>query len=529
MGRPRRSDFAFEKKEQQKQLSELDGKFIFAAGYCRLSVDKEEETSIENQKAVIEAYMAKHPDIKLQEFFVDDGVTGTTMDRPAWMEMMKQLYQGKFQCIVVKDLSRFGRNYVETGYYLEHIFPKMGVRFIACLDELDTQNIPDGAPVKIKNLVNDYYARDISRKITAVFAGQRERGELVRNPVYGYTLDGGKRIPDPETAPLVKMMFTWAELGATMSQIADRLTLMGVKPPLEEGGAFLPGDEMVPWYPGTVRRILMNETMTGAFVSGKVTRRMHKATTHEEDEWTVIEGHHEGIISPEQFAAVQEQIGKAMGSKDGNTGYLKELDGKIFCGVCGQRMTVKARNKERKHVTYACFKHNGKICTRKEYERLDKAPAIKETALLEMIEKEAERIKAEGAEFRRAVSGAEDLGGLLEKPRKELILAKQAKEAAIRERDDLLETYSKGKLDTQTYMLMRGTLTEKCEKMIADLEEKISRLHQMETDIERAKKDLREMDDALEMVQRVDVFPDGTAKIVFKAEQAMENIRRWIK
>ena len=529
MGRIRRSDFAFKKEEEQKQLSELEGKFIFAAGYCRLSVDNDESMSLENQRAVIEKCLEDYPNIKLKKFFEDDGVTGTTMDRPGWTQMMQEVYQGKIQCIIVKDLSRFGRNYVETGYYLEHIFPKMGVRFIACTEELDTETMPDMVPIKIKNMVNDCYARDISKKVSAVFAKQRERGELIRTPAYGYLLNDRELVPDPKTAPLVKMMFTWAELGEGVTQIADRLTLMGVNPPKEEGDELLPGDETIPWYPTTVKRILMNETMVGTFVSGKTLQRMHKRTSFDESDWTVIEEHHEGIISPEQFAAVQAQLEKNTVSRECNPAYLKELDGKIFCGVCGQRMMAKARCNDRKYTTYRCFNHTGVVRSRRNYTSLETAPIIKETVLLDRIEEQAEKLKPAETKLRKLVQGAQDLGGLLEKPREALIHAKQEKEAALKERDDVMTAHANGELDTQTYMLARGLLTEKCEKAEAKMEKQMVKLQQMERDIERTKEALRDSGGPLEKVERIEVFPDGTVQIRFKVEEALGCIERWLK
>ncbi len=210
-------------------------------GYARLSVEdsgKPGADTIEAQKELIQNYIDAQPDMKLINIFCDNGWTGMNFNRPAFEAMMDEVRAGKIDCIVVKDLSRFGRNYLETGNYLERIFPFLDVRFVAVNDNFDTltaERSSDGYIIPLKNIINAAYSKDISRKVSSAFTAKRQNGEFIGAwAAYGYhkCADNPRRIePDEETAPIVKDIFQWRLSGMSANKIARRLNDAGIPSP----------------------------------------------------------------------------------------------------------------------------------------------------------------------------------------------------------------------------------------------------------------------------------------------------------
>ena len=520
----RRKRFSYEQQEKQKNLNELDGKFIYAAMYCRLSVENEEATSIENQKRIIKAYLEKHPEIKLVGAYVDNGVTGTLFDRPQWNAMMKEAARGKIQCILVKDLSRFGRNYTETGYYLEHIFPKLGIRLVAVNDEFDTDTLTDMLPVQIKNIVNDMYARDVSRKLSFVFDRQRKNGDLVRMAPFGYRYEDRQLVADSDSAPIVRMIFTWYAMGVTIAEIRDRLCIMGVQPPSDRKKKVKDAQTSsnVLWSHHTIRRLLMDRKFTGAFVSGKTIIRMHKTISISEDQWTVIEGHHEAVVSQELFEAVQEKLKETVYHPPIGT-YHKVLNGKFFCALCGGRMQLSHGGHE-KWKRYSCRKHKGIPRTRGEFEQLDKSPAIGEKELLELLDEVCERFKPKFQAIRQMLIGAFNIGGVMEKPESDAVKAKKAYERALTLRDTLYEDYTNHEIDLSTYMAERDNLGEKIREKEKELHEAVMRKNEIGTLIETAKGMYREDTELTDVIERIEYHPDGTITVAFRMAEELSKL-----
>lgn len=208
-----------------------------ATAYLRLSYtadQSEESDSITNQKKLVEDFVAAHPDITLVNERVDDGYSGVLFDRPAFQEMMQDITQGTINCVIVKDLSRLGREYIETGRYLRQIFPASGVRFIAINDGIDTANEHNGDDLNIslKNLLNDTYCRDISVKTRSALLSKRKNGEYVGAcPVYGYRKDQENKnqlVIDEDTARVVRDIFRRRIDGASAKRIADELNRLGI-------------------------------------------------------------------------------------------------------------------------------------------------------------------------------------------------------------------------------------------------------------------------------------------------------------
>ena len=209
---------------------------LATGAYARLSVEKDDEGSIQTQITLIHNYIVEHPELRLTDTYVDNGYSGTDFDRPNFTRLMDDVRTGKIQCIVVKDLSRFGRDFLETGYYIETLLPKLNVRLISINDAFDSYREEDvnSISVPIKNMVNEMYAKDFSRKVSAYHDLHRKNGDVrLTRTVYGYQIDKEKNIyvPNADTAPVVKMIFRWFLMGYQTGQIAERLNMLDVMTP----------------------------------------------------------------------------------------------------------------------------------------------------------------------------------------------------------------------------------------------------------------------------------------------------------
>lgn len=291
--------------------------------YVRLSLEdngKKDADSLENQQALLEGYVAERPFLELVDTYTDNGCTGTDFDRPAFKRMMEDARSGKINCIVAKDLSRLGRNYVETGNYLERVFPFLGVRFIAVNDNYDSSNVDasDQLAASLKNLVNDEYAKDISRKIITAMKAKRQRGEFVgAYDPYGYLRDPNnpnKLIIDPDIAPIVKEIFELRATGLGIERICRVLNEKDYPSPGRlrfERGIITHNNHKgsdLPWNRHVLKDLLLNVVYIGNLAQGRTGSCLHKGIPFhrkDESEWDVVNGTHEPIISMELWNKVQ--------------------------------------------------------------------------------------------------------------------------------------------------------------------------------------------------------------------------------
>lgn len=345
-----------------------------AALYLRLSKedgDKEESYSISNQRDLGLDYLSRHPEIKLAYTMVDDGYTGSNFQRPDFQRMIDLITKGKINCVVVKDLSRFARNYSGSGYYLEKLFPTMGVRFISINDNIDFLTDDDSNTKLImafKNVLNDSYIRDISVKIRSQFEIKRKKGEYIGAFVtYGYLKsaeDKHKLVVDRYAAEIIKSIFNMRMQGISASAIADKLNATNVPSPAEHkketGSNFranLQKKYEAKWSAKAVIRILKNEIYTGTLIQGKnttVNYKVKKVVERDESEWAVIPNNHEAIISKEQFDAVQKIIACDTRVKPGNkTPYL--FSGFIECADCHSSLVRRCnKSNDKTYAYYMC-------------------------------------------------------------------------------------------------------------------------------------------------------------------------------
>ncbi len=339
------------------------GRIYHAAVYARLSredsvpegnTSREESNSIVNQKELIRAFLADKPDIEICGEWADDGYSGADFQRPGFQRMIREIEAGRIDCVVVKDLSRFGRNFVEAGRYIDQIFPALGVRFIAVNDGFDSaygRNSSDRILIPFKNLINDAYCRDISVKVRSQLEVKRKKGDFIGSfAVYGYLKDPDDRhrlVVDKYAADVVKDIFKWKLEGASQQRIADWLNDRGELSPMEYkrlcGTRYQSGFQIntkTRWTAVAVGRILRNEIYTGTMVQGKRTTPNHKVKKtllKPSEEWVRVEGCHEPIIDKEDFFAVKRLLLQdTRVAPEAETVYL--LSGLVFCADCGFNM-----------------------------------------------------------------------------------------------------------------------------------------------------------------------------------------------
>ena len=354
-------------------------KIYKAAIYVRLSKEdgdvsdasKAESNSISNQKELIKDFLKDKQDIVIVSERVDDGYSGVNFERPAFQLMLEDIKQGKVDCVVVKDLSRFGRNYIESGRYIEKIFPMLGVRFIAINDNYDSltgKSQTDEIVIPFKNLINDAYCRDISIKIRSHLDVKRRKGEFIGSfTIYGYAKDEhdhNKIVIDEYAAGVVRDIYQWKISGMSQQRIADKLNDMGVLSPAEykkscgiKYSANLQTKKQAIWSAVAITRILTNESYTGTLIQGKVTTpnyKVKKTVIKDEEDWVVIPNAFEAIITKVQFDMVQEILKKdTRVAPDKKSVYL--FSGIAVCGDCGRQMSRKVSTVSgKKYVYYMC-------------------------------------------------------------------------------------------------------------------------------------------------------------------------------
>lgn len=348
--------------------------------YVRLSVEDngKESDSVENQTALLEEYVANHPHLKKTALFVDNGYTGTDFLRPEFTRMMEAVQDGLVDCVVVKDLSRLGRNYIETSQFIEKICPFCGLRFIAVNDTYDTATVTSEGQLSasLSNIVNDYYAKDISRKVTSALRAKMERGDYIGNYApHGYRKDPENKnhlLIDPETAPVIQQIFEWR---------AEGISYMGICKLLNDAGIPSPGQyklnqgietnnnkkkRTVLWNKHKITEILKDIVYIGHLAQKKGSQCLYGGIPYHitsEEEWIVVKNTHEPLISEELFEKVQQINNAVLERQKANTGKYdhlpkeKNIYGKKFtCADCGAIMKLTRSFSTKKDKVYFTFK-----------------------------------------------------------------------------------------------------------------------------------------------------------------------------
>ena len=365
----------------------------WTALYARLSLDDGnvgESMSIQSQKAIL-TRKAEELGIYNYRFYVDDGYSGTNFNRPSFQQMIADIEAGKVTCVITKDLSRLGRNYLESGAYIEVFFPKHQVRYIAVNDGVDSANSGEMDITPFKNILNEFYSRDVSKKVKSGKYIRASQGKFMgTHAPFGYQKDPEDKnhlLVDEETAPIVRQIFRWALEGHGPNFIRRRLEEQKVPCPTwwnrERGFRNVrtkwekkdPVNGRYMWDFSVIKDILMNPVYTGAIASQKKDYRFKIGTIGEKkpQDWIVVEERHEPIVDRKSFDIVQDKLKSRQRSRQ--TGEISLFAGLLKCGECGKSLTIRYTNDKHPKQIYSCKTYNAygkQHCTqhRVEYETL---------------------------------------------------------------------------------------------------------------------------------------------------------------
>lgn len=364
-------------------MAPYPGKVYPTMAYYRLSKNDDaihESDSISNQRKLIQHYAETHNDIELVGEAYDDGYTGTNYNRPGFRAVMDAIESGQVECVIVKDLSRLGREYIETGKYLEMVFPEKGIRFIAINDDVDSshRNSGDDILIPVKNLMNESQCRELSKKLRAQFRLQRSQGEFIGAfASYGYCKCGDDRhklVVDEYAAEVVRNIFALKMQGYSQQAIADFLNQISVLPPSEYkkqmGLHYQSGfqsSSTPKWTAMTIRRILTNSIYIGELVQGKrgtPNYKVKKMRERRPEDWVVVKENHEPIIDGLMFSTVQKMLQRDTRTSP-NDETVQPLAGLLFCPDCKRAMcrrVVTRGNKQFHYYVCSTYKR-GKGCS----------------------------------------------------------------------------------------------------------------------------------------------------------------------
>ena len=330
-------------------------KHYIAGLYYRLSQEDErqgESVSIENQRTMLRKYAEEHG-FEIHDEYIDDGISGTTFQRPEVQRLLDDAKTGVINTIIVKDLSRFGRNYIEVGQYVDYVFPAFGIRFIAIQDNVDTENRDSGAMemMPIMNVFNEWHAANTSKKIRAVRRSNAKEGiYTAKKASYGYKMGTDKKrapVIDEETAPIVKRIFEMYASGMSPRKISEILNLEGIPSPATyaytQSGQKPKPNVVGLWTAVTIREMLNKIIYIGHMPQLRWTSlsyKNHKRFRKDESEWTVVYNNHEPIISQELWDKVQERKKSVAQGRKTKVGYTHPLSGFLFCADCGNKMKL---------------------------------------------------------------------------------------------------------------------------------------------------------------------------------------------
>ena len=486
--------------------------------YCRISLDdgsQNESMSISNQKLMLKDYAEKNG-MPRYEYYVDDGYTGRNFNRPSFRRLIADIEAGKVGCVITKDLSRLGRNYIEAGSYIEIFFPKHNVRYIAVTDGVDSLTRQEMDITPFKNILNDMYSRDISKKVLAGRMTRSRQGKFCGGqPPLGLMRDPeekGHLILDPDTAPTIRKIFDLALNGWGCMRIAKQL--MEDKIPITRVKSNTECDvNYYSWGSARISHILRNPFYKGAHLVCRTHQKGIRSNTYDiipREEWEVLEGCHEAIVSPEDWEKVQELIDRRPPIMEGNAcPFYNLFHGIIYCATCGKSMQVRyekvgrtGKNRftgeEREPIDkayYICQTYNrlGKnACTSHKVEARDLynlvLKDIQELAAMALKDVESFYQRISSRMERRYLADASEM----EKERERL-------EARNREIDDMfLNLYTdkaKGILSEQRFVKLTAAMEreqEENQKQLKELTLSLRRSNEQESDVRTFIREIRQ-------------------------------------
>lgn len=522
--------------------------------YIRLSKEdsgKNNQNTVENQKALLEDFVENKPDMKVVDIYIDNGFSGTNFERPAFQKMMEDGKRGKINCIIVKDLSRFGRSYLEIGNYLEKIFPFLNIRFVSVTDHFDTfatassedsRVLANGIEVPLKNIINEVYAKDISRKVGSAIEIKKREGRYGGGVApYGYQKSNivkGKYEVDEEAAKVVRYIFELRLKEYGYCSIVKILNEKGIKSPsayrYEKG--IIKNEKMKDalWKIYAIEGMLRDEVYLGNMVRGKTHSAMYKGEKRHyvpRSEWIIVPGTHEPIVSKELFEAVQAVNKKKAQEHKDRLEKAKEnpkrdnlFKGKIFCGDCGIAMGCAVGNYNSMNYYCSNYRQNGAMgCIKKHISarKLEKAVLEAVQIHLKIFLESRDVIQS-----RNSNTEIEKRRMLLEREMRDL----EQKEVQYQQK--LSSTYLDYKeklLTVQEYFMMKDKYQAALAELEMDRKEKALLLNEIQEtygeglELSQAAEQYvgqmmvtKDMVDAL--IERIEVFANGRIHIVFRFE-----------
>ena len=487
---------------------QAENKEKITALYCRLSVEdtkegrkngkEDESNSIQNQKTILSQYARDHGYLH-PEFFVDDGISGTTFERPGFQRMQEMVERGEIGTIIVKDLSRFGREQVEMGRLLQFVYPSMGVTFIAIQENVNTTEKTGLEMMPFYNIFNEWYAEQTSKKIKAVWKSKADNGERVSSTIpYGYKKsedDPKQWVIDEPAAQVVRHIFELCLAGLGPMKIANQLEQERILTPTEyqfqNGGHPSNNRPSDPyrWQQSTIRRILENLQYTGCtvnFMSSYVSFKVKKTIEHPREEWQVIPDTQEAIIDVETFERVQEL--RRHRRRNTATGRTSLFSGLVYCADCGSKLYFCASKSIKPNQEFhrcSAYKENRGTCSI-HYIR----EVVLREIVLEAIQKTAQYVQNFEPVFLYQFAKQNTLGREQTIRRMKLKIGQDKKR--IRDLDKLIERIYEdnvlGKISDERFLRMNASYESEQKELLAA----VDRDEQTVRDMEQERIDLNQ-------------------------------------
>lgn len=528
-----------------------DAKQWKAADYARISRedgDKEESDSIGTQFDIIDDYIAHNDDITFVDRYSDDGWSGTNFDRPDFMRLMEDIKKGKINCVIVKDLSRLGRNYILVGQYLEMIFPMLNIRFISVNDRIDSIKDPasiNNALVSFKNVMNDEYCRDISNKVRSSLDRKRSKGEFIGSfASYGYMKDPDDHhhlIVDPVAAEVVKNIFDWFLQGMSIIGIAKRLNHMGIPNPSaykRQCGLNYkhPAGQLdSAWPDSSVKRVLKNRLYVGDMVQNKNRTKSYKvqiSVAVPEENWVIVPNMHEAIIDREKFETVQQLLMRDTRTSPG-INHVSIFAGYIRCADClramGKKSVAQSYGKYHYYVCQTFRKAGRNLCTKhtiREKQLYDAVLATIQSQIDLAVSMDQLVNDLKSQNVRAAKSSRFE---------KMLQLKEEEYEKVSRCRIDLYPDWKAGILSKDEYLSLKAKIGEQLEQIeiaIANIKEEISKYQSapvsenkfISSFLRYRNIQVLTREVIVELIEMIYVHEDGTITIQFKYQDEYQRL-----
>lgn len=519
-----------------------------AALYIRLSVEfnGKRGDSLETQRQIMEAYVTLCPDIEVAEIYIDNGISGQTFERAAFQRLLGDIEAGKIDCVVVKDLSRLGRNTIDTGYYIEKYFPLHQVRFIAVNDQYDSEDGENSANhmiVPLKNMINEAYAADISRKVAAQQRQAMRDGDYIGSrPPYGYRKDPDnchRLLVNEDTAPTVRQIFQWAAEGVALNDMVKRLNEAKVPTP----GHYLASVGLITnqrlmgsgkWQTWTVGKILEAEVYTGDMVQGKSRTVGRKQVSTAPMDWIVVRDTHEALVSREMFELVQavRQNAAVKYTVTEKKPYTENiLQGRVFCGCCRKNLH---RQKSHGRYFYRCITNDrlGKDACPGDIRYLKEADLF--DTILIVIRQKAGAVMGSGLYLKRQDSKIAAKKAAVDREIDQLRGETEKNQALLK---GLYENFVTGILTRAEYLELKEDYSGKVRTAV----ERVRELQAQQSELEALVKDCASLADKLaaaekdkaltarlveQVIERVTVSGPGDVAIQFRFEDSFIRLAR---